>query len=110
MNRFESRRSSFFALFRSAVFALFFIVLIFLFVIAVNTVDQSATAKQQQSLENAISRCITQCYAIEGTYPPSLEYMKQHYGLTYDDHTFFVDYQTYGSNIMPDVTVICKKE
>ena len=47
-----------------------------------------------------------QCYAIEGRYPPSLEYMEEHYGLVYDKDIFFVDYQPIGSNLYPDVTVI----
>ncbi len=51
-------------------------------------------------------RSITHCYAVEGTYPSSLEYLKENYGLTYDETVFFVDYQTIGSNILPDVTII----
>ena len=46
---------------------------------------------------------------MEGSYPESLQYLKEHYGLTYDDDKFFVDYQTLGSNIMPDVTIIDRR-
>ena len=62
--------------------------------------------KQQTSLENAINRDIVQCYSIEGRYPPSLSYIEEHYGLVYDESTFFVDYQPIASNMYPDVTVI----
>ena len=51
---------------------------------------------------------IVYCYATEGTYPESLEDLKAHYGLTYDEDLFFVDYQTVGANIYPDVTIIEK--
>ena len=34
--------------------------------------------------------------------------LKAHYGLTYDENLFFVDYQTVGANIYPDVTIIEK--
>ena len=66
-------------------------------------------SKQQESLETALARDITHCYAVEGFYPPSLSYMEEHYGLTYDKDLFFVDYQPIGSNIRPDVTVISRK-
>ena len=61
-----------------------------------------------ESLENALNRSITQCYAVEGAYPPSLAYIKEHYGLIYDEELFYVDYQPIGSNIMPDVTIMLK--
>ena len=47
-----------------------------------------------------------QCYSIEGAYPESLEYMEEHYGLTYDKDVFFVDYQPIAGNLYPDYTVI----
>ena len=55
-------------------------------------------------------RNITYCYAVEGSYPESLDYLKEHYGLTYDEDRFFVDYQVIGANILPDVTIIEKGE
>ena len=63
---------------------------------------------QKESLERALNRSIVYCYATEGTYPESLEDLKAHYGLTYDEDLFFVDYQTVGANIYPDVTIIEK--
>ncbi|WP_318583936.1 hypothetical protein [[Clostridium] scindens] len=57
-----------------------------------------------------MTRSITQCYAVEGNYPESLDYLKKSYGLHYDEDKFFVDYQPLGSNIMPDVTIIKKEE
>ena len=40
--------------------------------------------------------------------PKVLEDLKAHYGLTYDARPIFVDYQTVGANIYPDVTIIEK--
>ena len=51
-----------------------------------------------------------QCYALEGTYPPNLQYLEEHYGLTYDKKRFYVDYLAIGSNFFPDVTVIVLAE
>ena len=61
-------------------------------------------------LDKALSRSITQCYAIEGTYPPDLDYLVEHYGLCYDSETFFIDYRYIGSNLRPDVTIIERTE
>jgi hypothetical protein len=33
----------------------------------------------------------------------------EHYGLTYDPDTFLIDYDSYGDNLFPEVTVIRKK-
>lgn len=82
------------------------LIVIIAFLIGVNYVGSSSIEKQQESLENAITRDIAQCYAVEGTYPPSLQYLKDHYGLTYNEDLFFVDYRSIGSNILPDVTII----
>ena len=49
------------------------------------------------------------CYAIEGSYPESLQYLKDNYGLTYDEEKYFIDYQVLGSNILPDVTIIDRR-
>lgn len=85
---------------------LIFIAIIVLFIEAVRYTGTSSIENQQDSLESAIARDIVQCYSIEGTYPPSLQYMEDHYGLTYDKDIFFIDYQPIGANIYPDYTII----
>ena len=64
------------------------------------------TDRQEESLRRALERDIVQCYALEGTYPPSLSYIEEHYGLTYDHSTFYVDYRPIGANLYPDVTIL----
>ena len=78
------------------------------FIQAVEYSGRNSIEKEQESLENAISRDIVQCYALEGMYPPSLSYMEDHYGLTYDKNVFFVDYQPIAANLYPDYTVILR--
>ena len=85
-----------------------FVLIAFLFIQAVEYSGRSSIEKEQESLESAISRDIVQCYAIEGIYPPSLKYMEDHYGLTYDHNVFFVDYQPIAENLYPDYTVILR--
>ncbi len=87
-----------------------FIAIAVLFFFAVDATGRNSISKELTTLENALSRDIVQCYAIEGRYPPSLEYLEQHYGLTYDKTTFFVEYMPIASNLYPDVTVIMMRD
>lgn len=85
-----------------AVFAAVFLVFYF----AVSSVSDRTREEELQTLKTAVTRDITHCYAVEGSYPKSLEYLKENYGLTYDEDKYFVDYQPMGMNIMPDVTIM----
>ncbi len=106
MNRFEQKHISFGRRLLFLLPVLAFLILFVLFIQGVSSVSESTLSKQQESLETALERSISQCYAVEGSYPPSLEYLKQHYGLLYDEDSFFIDYEYYGSNLLPEVTVL----
>lgn len=109
MNRFEQTRPD---LKQHIAFCLpltAFILLFVFFIRGVHSIESTTLSKQQESLETALSRSIAQCYAVEGFYPPSLSYLTEHYGLTYDSQIFLVDYEYYGNNLLPDITVIRKQ-
>lgn len=109
MNRFNKKKSVFMLMRKIRISLFAFLILIFLFLHGIGSVSSTTKDKQRESLETAINRNIIHCYAVEGTYPPSLSYMEEHYGLTYDKNLFFVDYQAIGANILPDVTIITKQ-
>lgn len=106
MNHFTIKR-------KHSYFFLFNIVLILLCILVLNHGIHMASKgnlhQQKILLTQAISRDLTQCYALEGFYPEDLSYFKEHYGLTYDTDVFFVDYNFVASNLRPDVTVIERK-
>lgn len=85
-----------------------FIIVIGLFYYGVQSVSSRTDAEQLASLESALQQSITHCYAVEGSYPESLTYLKEHYGISYDEDKYFVDYRPSAANIMPDVTIIEK--
>lgn len=64
---------------------------------------------QRARLEEALHRAAAACYAIEGAYPPDVDYLRQHYGIRYDRNRFAVIYQPVASNLMPDMTVLERK-
>ena len=76
------------------------------FVLFSNSMVNTNTEREKEILKNAIDRSVTQCYALEGIYPGSLEYLEENYGLIYNKDQFFVDYQYIGGNLRPDITII----
>ena len=106
MNRFEQKKISPGCRLISLLPVLAFLLLFLLFLRGIGSVNESTLSKQQESLETALERSISQCYAVEGCYPPSLEYLEQHYGLLYDEKNFLIDYEYYGSNLLPEVTIL----
>lgn len=87
-----------------------FVLFLILFLLAVSNAGSESIERQEEALNNAMERDIIHCYALEGFYPPSLDYLVEHYGLTYDTSEFMVDYQPIASNIHPDFTIIRKEE
>jgi len=79
-------------------------------VIAVFTagVGHAASSRQDEGVriaKESIMRAAVSCYAIEGSYPYSFEYIKRHYRVLVNEDVYAVDYRPIGSNIMPGVTV-----
>ena len=85
-----------------------FVLIFCAFAFGISGVSDKTSAEQTEALELAISRGIAHCYATEGRYPESLEYLLEEYGISYDADKYFVDYQVLGQNIFPDVTIIEK--
>lgn len=53
----------------------------------------------------AIRKAAVQCYALEGSYPPDIAYMKDHYGLQFDEGRYAYRYEVFASNVMPEIEV-----
>ena len=98
-------------IFGSVQFSVIFVIVVFvIFLYMLGNISEDTRIRQEESLNSAVHRCIVSCYCVEGTYPPNLDYMVQHYGLTYDKSSFFIDYRSEGANIYPEVVVIRKGE
>jgi len=60
------------------------------------------------AIRDAIRRSALQCYAVEGVYPPTLEYLEDNYGLQVNTRDYYIRYDIFASNIAPEVTVTAK--
>ena len=56
-------------------------------------------------LKDALENAVVTCYAIEGRYPESLEYIEEHYGVKIDRKKYFVDYNNNLINMKPEISV-----
>lgn len=65
--------------------------------------EESAVA-----LKAAIERNALQCYVVEGTYPSSLDYLEENYGLQINRKDFFVTYEAFAPNLPPYVQVLVR--
>lgn len=88
------------------IFTVIAILVLAFFLAALSNVDKNKTAEDRIQLEKAIINAAVSCYAIEGSYPPSIEYLTENYGLQIDTKRFTVKYELYASNLMPDITVL----
>lgn len=73
---------------------------------AITNLEQGKQEQDIRQLEQVLHRTAVACYAVEGAYPPDVAYMRQHYGLTYDEDRYIVHYELFGSNFMPDIAVM----
>lgn len=76
---------------------------------AIINIGRESTESGRLQLEKAVRRSVVACYAAEGIYPDSIEYLKEHYGLHTDDTRYSVHYLAFADNLMPDITVTRKK-
>ena len=75
---------------------------------AVSGIDRDARRRERENLERVLEQSVTLCYALEGSYPESLDYLRNHYGIRWDEERFLVDFEPVGSNLPPDVTVLAR--
>ncbi len=76
------------------------------FAAALEGLDQGQAEKGLDQLEVALRRGCVSCYAAEGVYPPSLDYLQEHYGVQIDRKRYKVYYEVFAENLMPNITVL----
>lgn len=106
MNRFKSHSKKYASNRRFSVSIAIFVVVMAGFIYGVTNISKSNIMNEKEILSEALQRDIVHCYAVEGMYPPSLQYIEDHYGLIYDKKKFIVNYVNEGSNITPSVIII----
>lgn len=76
------------------------------FLISMKNAASSTDARELSALKTTVENSITMCYAVEGAYPESVEYLSANYGLIYDKEKYIVLYDCFASNIRPSVLIL----
>ena len=67
---------------------------------------ETTLSEQQELLEDAINQAVVNCYAMEGRYPVSIQYLIENYGIQVDFDKYAVSYEIFAENIKPHVKVL----
>ena len=82
-----------------------FVALIAAFVLLVNSLTATSGSQETELVYDAVKNAALTCYAVEGSYPESLDYLREHYKLAYNRDSFVVEYDAFASNLMPSISV-----
>lgn len=72
----------------------------------VNNYSGSYSEKKLKEVKLSVLSYTVQCYALEGRYPPDLDYLEDNYGLALEKEKYIYHYEMFASNIMPDIQVL----
>ena len=85
---------------------LIFIALIVAFVLLVNNITGKVNGRELEIVRDAVKNAALTCYAVEGMYPDNLDYLREHYNLSYNTERYIVSYEPLASNLMPAIQVV----
>ena len=81
------------------------VVVLALAVLLVNRIGTAQETAETEIVRNAVKNAALTCYAVEGAYPDSVEYLREHYRLAYDEDRYLITYDAFASNMIPDIWV-----
>ncbi len=92
-------------LFMTICGALFFAAIIVWFMIGLDRTNSATNEERIKNVKQAVMNGAVLCYSVEGFYPENIDYLKENYGLNYDEKRFLVHYRYVSADICPSVMV-----
>lgn len=83
-----------------------FVAIVLIFCLAIDRVTRASDEAELGLVRDAVKNAALTCYAVEGAYPDDLDYLREHYGLGYNEERYLVYYEAFASNVMPDIRVM----
>lgn len=77
-----------------------------LLVFAVRGMQEGFREQGAQAMRNSILSAARRCCAVEGSYPKSIDYLEERYGLRVNDRDYVVTYEYFAANVSPSVVVV----
>ena len=85
---------------------LVFVALIIAFVFLINNITGKGNSREMDIVKDAVKNATLTCYAVEGMYPDDLNYLIEHYNLSYNKERYIVYYEPIASNVIPSIKVV----
>ena len=85
---------------------LFLLLSLCIFLSALFRVSDGQKEEGRLQLEESLRLSAMACYATEGIYPPTLDYLTERYGILIDEERYAVFYEIFADNLMPTITVV----
>jgi len=90
---------------RDVVKVLLIVAVLALAVVLVNRIGTRQGSAETEIVRDAVKNAALTCYAVEGAYPDSVEYLREHYQLAYDEERYVIMYEAVASNMIPEIRV-----
>lgn len=74
-------------------------------VLLANRIGTAQGTAETDIVRDAVKNAALTCYAVEGAYPDSVDYLREHYRLAYDEDRYLITYDAFASNMIPDIWV-----
>ena len=74
-------------------------------VLVINSMVSAGDAGEVRMVQDAVKNAALTCFAVEGAFPYDLDYLRENYGLAYDEEKYHVLYEAFASNQMPEIRV-----
>lgn len=76
--------------------------------ISINQLATTAENEAVKRLESSLENAAVSCFSIEGFYPVDVDYLIDNYGIVVDEDKYHVFYESYGTNLKPEIRIIRK--
>lgn len=93
---------------RNVIVAIIIIVAMLIGWFVVSAISADLEEQGQVSTRDSILNAAKQCCAVEGSYPTSLAYLEENYGLVVNHTRYLITYDVFAENVMPNVVVLAK--
>lgn len=83
-----------------------FVAIVLAFCLAVDRLTDASDGAELKLVRDAVKNAALTCYAVEGAYPEDIDYLRDHYGLAYNEERYMIYYDAFASNVLPDIRVV----
>ena len=77
-------------------------------ILAFNSTSTYSSREEINRITTTVEGLLLKCYSIEGRYPETIAYLKEHYGLLVNEDDYAIIYYYEGDNLQPRVEVFKK--